>query len=93
MRFSSTVHWDQRYLNLFLLWLLLMIFIRDGWAMSYIPSILPLLESIMLLPLYLMMITQLIPIVGAIYYVNRCNDMVRYLASKNFGDWVSDILY
>ena len=42
----------------------------------------------MLLPLIFMLPVQIIPSVGIFYFINRCNDLVRYKASRTeFGNW------
>lgn len=93
VKFITSVVWDRIYLGMFLLWLLVVIYIQDGWADKYpLPSAggvsakdAP--AGTMLIPVIFMMLSQVVPTVGVIYCVARCNDLTKYLASKNFGDW------
>jgi hypothetical protein len=80
--------WDQWFLNFFLLWLLMVIFILDGWASKYSPVPLTIEEGIVLLPLVAMLLCQAVPLIGTIYFTHYCNDLVQYSASENILHWV-----
>lgn len=87
----SSKNWDHRYINLFILWILLIIFIVDGWADSLAPFLVDLNagNQLLAIPPLLMFITQIIPFLGMIYFITHCNDLVHYRAVKEIGSWVS----
>lgn len=95
LRFFGAVKssfWDQLYLSLFVLWWLLIVFYGDGWASKFAPPMATSLNennAILLLPPVLMFVSQLIPLVGTLYSINYCNDMVRFLATSEITSWVS----
>lgn len=41
------------------------------------------------IPLILMLFVQIIPTFGMIFFIIRCNDLVRYCGTQNLGTWVS----
>ena len=90
-KFVRHVRWDHYYINCFLLWLLLLIAVYDGYVATYAPAFI--LEFVypgsvfLLAPLLLMIIFQLIPIFGVVYYTVFCNDLVKYLAGSELGKW------
>lgn len=86
--------WDQWCINLFIVWLLLVIFFVDGWAESLAPSVASMNEGnqILIIPPFLMFITQLIPFVGMLYFISNCNDLVHFRAVKEMGSWVSKLI-
>lgn len=85
--FITSNRWDQWFNNFFILWLLIVIFVSDGWAAMYGPMLHSVGEGIALLPIFAMMITQLVPFFGTIYFIHHCNDLVHYSASISFGKW------
>lgn len=89
--FIRSHYWDQLYLNLFLIWLVLIIALVDGWAKTYAPMLISLNanNNLLLLPPVFMLICQVIPLVGIIYYMHYGYDLVHYLASVQFQTWVS----
>lgn len=83
--------WDQRFLNLFIIWLLLIVFFVDGWAETLAPSVATMNagNQILVIPPFIMFITQLIPFLGMLYFISNCNDLVHFKAVKEMGTWVS----
>eukprot|EP01032_Pedospumella_encystans_P009840 gene9840-11553_t len=81
--------WDHRYINLFIIWILLIVFFVDGWAESMAPFLIDLNTGNQLLavPPFLMFITQLVPFLGMMYFITHCNDLVHYRAIKEIGSW------
>lgn len=85
-------YWDQLYLNMMILFLLLTVYFYDGYAERYGSSsslglalILP--ETVIIVPLVFMFIFQLVPFLGILYFVAYCNDLTHLRAAQNFGDW------
>lgn len=87
----KTSFWDHLYINFFIIWWILLIFYYDGWAMKYVPIAITLNanNTILLLPPLFMFLSQLIPLFGTIYFINNCNDLVKFLATTEMGRWVS----
>lgn len=84
--------WDQWTMNFFILFLLLVVFIYDGYAEQFAPTLVTMNgpgNSIIMLPLLAMFFCQLIPACGGFYLTHYCNDLVLYAASMNFQHWVS----
>jgi hypothetical protein len=44
------------------------------------------------IPLVLMIVVQVIPTFGIIYFIIRCNDLVRYCGTQNLGTWVRKLI-
>ena len=86
--FIRSNYWDHLFLNFFILWLLIVIFVGDGWAAKYSPIPLSLGQGVVLIPIVAMLITQLIPFLGTIYFTHYCNDLVHYSAQVNMLHWV-----
>lgn len=90
--FSIVKHrfWDQMYLNFFILWLILIVFFYDGWAAQFAPFLIPFNagNQLLMIPPFLMFLTQLFPIIGALYFTNYCYDLVHFLAARDFQKWV-----
>lgn len=84
-------NWDHRYINLFIVWILLIIFFVDGWADNLAPFLVEYNtgNQILAIPPFLMFITQLIPFLGMLYFITHCNDLVHFKAVKEIGTWVS----
>lgn len=84
--------WDHWYLDLLLLWLLLLVAFEDGWVASYAPSLAAsnANNALLQLPLALMLVTQVLPLFGTIFFTHFCNDLVQHVASLNFQEWVSE---
>ena len=84
--------WDHRYINLFIIWILLIIFFVDGWAEQLAPFLVDLNtgNQLLAIPPLLMFICQLVPFLGMIYFITHCNDLVHYRAIKEIGSWVSN---
>lgn len=95
VKFITSIYWDRVYLGLFLIWLLVLIYIQDGWADKYAPpsaggvSAKDAPSGSMLIPIIFMVLSQIVPTIGVIYCVARCNDLTKHLAAKNsqFGKW------
>jgi hypothetical protein len=87
---ALTVHhyWDYAYLYLFGLWIILMTAYFDSLVRLYI--LIP--TYLLYFPLLLMVFTQIIPMLSIIYLVSKCNDLVKLVASRTFGSWVSPSL-
>lgn len=83
--------WDQWYLNFCLLWLVLLIAFVDGWAKAYAPMLIQLNagNQLLMLPPVFMLICQVIPLLGTVYYMHFGYDLVHFLASVHFQTWVS----
>ena len=86
--FIRSNNWDQWFINFFIFWLFLAIFIGDGWAAKYVPFQLNMQNELLMLPIIAMLICQIIPFLGTIYYMNYCYDLVHYSAQINFSQWV-----
>eukprot|EP01038_Epipyxis_sp_PR26KG_P008263 gene8263-11183_t len=82
--FFTSNKWDHLYINMFILWMLMLIAIVDKWTEKYLPLITP---DFMVIPPIVMIISQIIPISGTIYFVCKGNDLARSIASVNFQDW------
>ena len=87
-KFITSGTWDQWYLNAFILWLVLLVLQANGYFNSSYVSV-P--STALLIPLALMMLFQAIPVVGTLFLIVHCNDLLRYMASHDFGEWVSVI--
>jgi hypothetical protein len=75
--------WDYWYLNFLLLWVVLLLFSLDGkLPFSYD-------HPLLIVCLVFMLLTQIPPVLGILYFIHFCNDMVLYDASVTFGEWVS----
>lgn len=85
-RFIVSNRWDYAYLWLLLLWVGLCCLQAENF--SYID----LSSGILYVPLVLMLLVQCIPVVGVVYLVCRCNDLMLTMSVKDFGDWVSDFI-
>ena len=83
--------WDQTYLSLLFVWLIIVIALFDGYIEKYAPAFLVELITpnsvVLLLPVVLMIVVITIPTLGVIYFVVVANDLVKYLAQKEFGEW------
>lgn len=86
--FVNSSKWDQWFINFLIIWLLIVIFVSDGWAAKYFPILQDVGQGIALLPIFAMLVTQLVPFLGTIYFLNYCYDLVHYAASISFGKWV-----
>jgi hypothetical protein len=87
----TSSRWDHWFCNFFILWFLIVIFVSDGWAAKYGSILHGVGDGIALLPIFAMMITQLVPFIGTIFFIHYCYDLVHYSASITFGRWVSAI--
>jgi hypothetical protein len=87
----SSLNWDHRTLNLFFIFLLLIIALYDGWAAKYVPQLVSANSNDQLLVFLSlgMFICQLIPPLGLYYLTHYCNDLVRFRATMDFQNWVS----
>lgn len=94
-RFLTSRYWDQLYFNFFLLWLVFLILVEDGWMAQFAPFVLAYNSNGLFVtaPPLLMLITQIFPLFGTVYFVHYCNDMVHHLASKDFQTWVTLALF
>lgn len=84
LKVSTSALWDHWYLNLFMIWLILLEIYMDRITSSETSSF---IQFIVSGPLVVMVILQLIPIGGSIFLICRCNDLMHLFASKNFPDW------
>lgn len=95
--FFRSNYWDQLYLNLLLLFLLLCIFFMDHWAESMAPFLISLNANnqLLLVVALFAFLTQVIPSIAAVYFINYCYDLVEQAASQNFQEWVcvNDLIY
>lgn len=93
LNFVKSQRWDHWYLNFFIIWIFLMVFFLDGWAESFMPSLVELNKSnqIVMIPLFLMCVTQAVPCFGIIYFVSHCHDLLHFMAQKDFGSWVNNV--
>ena len=99
VKFVKSIYWDHMYLGLFLLWLLVLIYVKDGWADKFAPpsaggvSAKDAPAGSMLIPIIFMLLSQIVPTLGMVYCVARCNDLTKHLAAKvvkgdpSFGHW------
>ena len=89
--FIRNNRWDQWYMNLFIIWMILLIAYVDGWAKAYAPMLISLNanNNLLLLPPVFMMICQLIPLLGTLFYMHYGYDLVHFLAAYEFQSWVS----
>lgn len=89
--FIRSNRWDQWYLNWLLLFFVMIIFFTDEWAKIFAPFLLTMNDNnqLLMIPLALMLVCQVIPLFGTIFFVHFCNDLVRLIASQNFQQWVS----
>jgi hypothetical protein len=85
LAFTVHLYWDYAYLYLFGLWIILMTAYYDSLVRLYI--LIP--TYLLYFPLLLMTITQIIPMISIIYLVSKCNDLVKLVASRTFGSWVT----
>ena len=86
--FIRSNNWDQWFINFFIFWLCLAIFVGDGWAAKYAPFQLNMQSELIIIPIIAMLICQIVPFLGTIYYMNYCYDLVHYSAKINFSQWV-----
>lgn len=84
LRVVVSPFWDYLYILLFFVWILLVTAMFLNLGQSYV-RIIPI--NILILPLGGMFLSQLVPIIGVIYYVPCCNDLIRLMATKDFGFW------
>lgn len=89
LKFVTSNYWDQLYLNFFILWLLLIIFVVDGWADSVAPFILNFnFGNIFFIgPPLLMFLTQIPPLCGTIFLMHYGNDLMHHVAGEHFQSW------
>jgi hypothetical protein len=88
-QFISTSFWDQLYLNMFFLFLLLLFLTSDRYGRTIAPSIVAYNtgNQLLLLPLLFMFFSQCIPFFGTIFYIHFCYDLVNLLATRDFANW------
>ena len=90
--FISSANWDHRSINIFILWLFLVVFYVDGYALSMHP---PLItwnskNQIVAVGPLLIFFCQLVPFLGMLYFISHCNDLVHFKAIKGIGSWVRE---
>lgn len=117
----TSTFWDYLYVFLFIIFLLLQVFIHDGYSIFLAPAALQqeylkaynasgngtavsppptklevelagaaaigLTPTTMLLPLVFMFLVQLVPTLGMMYLISRCNDMVRFYSRNAMNRW------
>ena len=54
---------------------------------AQISNILTINSPLLILPPVFMLISQLVSVLGTVYFMHFCNDMCLYSASKQFGEW------
>ena len=92
LKVTTSAMWDQWTINFFIIFLILIVFIYDGYARKYVPKLVTMNgdgNAIIMLPALAMFLCQLIPACGGFYLTHYCNDLVLYAASNNFQHWVS----
>lgn len=92
--FFTSSRWDQWSINVFIAWLLLVIFYQDRYAVNTYKPLITLnsANQLLALPPLLIFFCQLIPFVGMLYFITHCNDLVHLLAINNIGRWVSPLV-
>ncbi len=87
--FFSSAYWDQLYLNSFFIFLILCFFCVDRYGQSLVPIIATFNANNQLLVLasLAMFVSQLIPFLGTLFFVNFCYDLLTLMASREFQHW------
>lgn len=85
VNFVKSHHWDELYLLLFGVFLILCGAHYDGFADKYYIVD----PSFLMFPLLLMFFVQLIPTIGSIIIISNFNDLTKFSARRDFGYWVS----
>lgn len=86
--------WDHLYINLFLVFFLLIIFYQDGFAAQYAPFLIGMNagNQLLLVPFILMFLGQLVPLFGTLYLMHNCRDLMILMASVKITRWVINSL-
>lgn len=89
--FISSANWDHRSINVFIVWMILIIFYGDGYALNTYERLITYnaANQILAVPPLLIFIFQLIPFLGMLYYITHRNDLVHFRAITDIGKWVS----
>jgi hypothetical protein len=85
-KFFVSSMWDQWYLNMILIFLVLLVLQQYSFITKHVQ-----LDSFVLIPLFVMIFLQAVPLLGTIIMMIHCNDLMQELAVRSLGDWVSDI--
>ena len=85
VKFITSCRWDFAYIYGLMLWSLLVPAIVDG----FVPESLGLTyqSSVALLPIVVSLLSQIIPSIGIVLLMHRCNDLVKLLAESLFTEW------
>ena len=89
--FIKSRRWDQLYIDFFILWILLIIYIAEDIDAKFnlnLSVYISINSIYLLVPPVIMLFTQLIPLLGTVFYVHFCNDLVHYFARSTFSQWV-----
>jgi hypothetical protein len=80
-------YWDQMYLNLLLIYLLLILYFYGGFVEQY-KSVIDISEQVILVPPIFMFLCQFFPFFGMIFFIIRCNDLTKLKAQTEISHWV-----
>eukprot|EP00601_Ochromonadales_sp_CCMP2298_P024262 CAMPEP_0173275086 /NCGR_PEP_ID=MMETSP1143-20121109/2791_1 /TAXON_ID=483371 /ORGANISM="non described non described, Strain CCMP2298" /LENGTH=251 /DNA_ID=CAMNT_0014211951 /DNA_START=89 /DNA_END=841 /DNA_ORIENTATION=+ len=83
--FFTSLNWDQSYLNLLLLWLLVLIFFGDGWAEAV--GLESLQAPLLVVPPLLMFLCQIVPLLSMLYFEHFWNDLVHSRGLLSMTSW------
>jgi hypothetical protein len=85
LRFITSPNWDYCYIYGFMLWALLTAVVVDG----FVPASLGFTyqSPIVLLPIVVMLLSQICPTFGSLLLIRNCNDLTRQLAQIDFISW------
>eukprot|EP01033_Poteriospumella_lacustris_P007363 gene7363-5300_t len=89
VHFCTSNYWDHFYINMLIVWLILIVFFVDGWAKHYIPILVTMNagNALVLLPPLAAFMTQLFPLIGTVLLMHNCYDCVHFYAAENFQNW------
>lgn len=89
VHFCTSNYWDHFYINMLIIWLILIVFFVDGWAKHYIPILVTMNagNALVLLPPLAAFMTQLFPLFGTVLLMHNCYDCMHFYAAENFQNW------
>lgn len=95
LNYIKSNKWDHLYINMFIIFLLLVIAFEDEWVDTYAPVLADVNADgiLYIIIIVVMLVSQVIPSVGILYYINRCNDLTKYTASVDFPAWVGPVTF
>ena len=85
VHFITSSRWDQFYLNWLLLWLILFILKIDFSSNIILQKYITI--NILFIPPLGMILCQLLPTIGTVYLICRCNDLLRHAGRRNCIHW------